>query len=67
MSPLESSNPAATSTEKCNITQAQDKDFKRTVMDMIKNFIKDIHQTINKIHKNINSRMKKTAQDMKYK
>ena len=52
MSPLESSNPAATSTEKCNITQAQDKDFKISIMNMFKDHEEDVDKWLNEDHEN---------------
>lgn len=58
MSPLEPSNLATAGPEKLNITEAQDKDFKKAIINRFKVLKEDRNKLIIEIYKNTNSAMK---------
>jgi hypothetical protein len=49
--PPEPSNPTTAGPEKCNIAEAEDKDFPRAVMNMFKDLREDMNKSINEIWK----------------
>lgn len=66
---LEASNPIARGSGKCNISEAQDKDFKTTFMNVFKNLKRDLNKSPSKIYENPNNHwneIMKTAHDRVY-
>ena len=47
MCPLESSNPTIVGPEKCNVAEAQDKDFKVPTINMFKDLEEDTKKCLN--------------------
>jgi hypothetical protein len=47
--PPEPSNPTTAGPGKCNIAEAEDKDFPRAVMNMFKDLREDMNKSINEI------------------
>lgn len=58
MSPLKVSNSITVVTEQCNITKAQDKDFKIAFLNILEVFKESVNAFINEMYENTNSEMK---------
>lgn len=63
MSPLQPSHPTTAGPEKCNMEEAQDKNFNMAFMDMLEVLKEDTNTSI-KSTKTVESEMKKTVQDL---
>lgn len=57
MSPLEASNPITVDPEKCNVADAQDKDFRIAIMNMFKLLKKNMNKYNKEIYETSNSGM----------
>lgn len=69
MPPPETSNHTTVGLEKCSISEAQDKDFKTTFMNVFKNLKRDLNKSPSKIYENPNNHwneIMKTAHDRVY-
>lgn len=52
MPPPEPSNATIVGLEKCNLVEAQDKDFKISIMNMFKDHEEDVDKWLNEDHEN---------------
>lgn len=55
MSPPETSNPITVDSEKYNIAEAQDKDFKITIMNIVKDFNEGMNKSLSELNENTKS------------
>lgn len=68
MLPPEPSNPTTAGPGKCNIAEAEDKDFPRATMNMFKDLREGVNKSLHEIWKNTNKQwneVMKTVQDLK--
>lgn len=68
MSPLKASNPSKVGPEKGNIVEAQDKDLKKTFMNIIEVLKEKMNKSLFKNYENTNKQwkeIKRNGQDLK--
>lgn len=54
--PIEDSNPIVIGPEKCFVSEAQDKDFKITIMkNIFKNLREDMSKSLSEVYENMNT------------